>query len=85
MIYLILIIIILRLFVLFFYTKGIILSIRFKRIYNRIYNIKTSISSVEIIGHIIVYSLSIINISICVWLLFKILWLLNKYEIYRKT
>lgn len=53
--------------IVFFYTKWIISSIRF----NKKYNIKTSVSDVEIIGHIVVYTLSLINIGICVWELFK--------------
>lgn len=53
--------------VVFFYTKWIISSIRFERKYN----IKTSVSDVEIISHVVVYTLSIINIGICVWELFK--------------
>ena len=61
-------IIIFIIFVLFFYTKGIILAIQFKKKYN----IKTSTSSVEIIGHILVYTFSLVNIGICVWALFNI-------------
>ena len=61
-------IIILIIFVLFFYTKGIILTIQFKKKYN----IKTSTSSVEIISHILVYTFSLVNIGICVWALFNI-------------
>lgn len=61
------ILIFLILVVLYFYTKSIISSIHFKRKYN----IKTSISHIEIIGHIIVYTLSLINIGICVWALFS--------------
>lgn len=63
-----LLLIILIVLVLFFYTKGIISSIRF----NRKYNIKTSISSDETTSHIVVYTLILINIGICVWALFNI-------------
>lgn len=54
--------------VLFFYTKGIISSIQFKKKYN----IKTSISSDEIISHVIVYTSSFMSISACIWALFNI-------------
>lgn len=54
--------------ILFSYTKGIVSSIRF----NKKYNIKPSICSDEIIGHIVVYTLILINIGICVWALFNI-------------
>ena len=57
-------IIILIVFVLFFYTKGIMSSIRFKRKYN----IKDSFTIV----HVVVYTISLIDIGICVWALFKI-------------
>lgn len=55
--------------ILWFYTDSNISSIRFKRKYN----IKPSMTSVEIITGITVYTLSIINISICVWALFGII------------
>ena len=61
-------IIIFIIIVLFFYTKGIISTIQFKKKYN----IKTSTSSVEIICHILVYTFSLVNIGICVWALFNI-------------
>lgn len=48
-------------------TYSIISSIRFKRKYN----IKPTMTSVEIIGHIVVYTVGIINIGICVWALFN--------------
>ena len=53
--------------VVFFYTKGIISSIRF----NKKYNIKPRICIDEIIGHVVVYTLCILNIGVCVWELFK--------------
>lgn len=51
-----------------FYTKEHKSTIQFKRKYN----IQTNMSSVNIIAHIIVYTLGIIDISICVWALFNI-------------
>lgn len=59
---------ILTVFILFFYTKGIIKSIQFKKKYN----IKTGISSVEIICHIIAYTFGFIDISVCIWALFNL-------------
>ena len=53
-------------------TYKMISSIRFKRKYN----IKPSMTSVEILGHIVVYTVGLINIGICVWALF------NKIEIW---
>lgn len=61
------ILIFLTLCVLCFYAKSMISSILFKRKYN----IKISISSVEIIGLIFVCIVGIINIGICVWALFN--------------
>lgn len=54
--------------VVFFYTKGIISSIRF----NKKYNIKPRICIDEIIGHVVIYTLSLLNIGVCVWALFNI-------------
>jgi hypothetical protein len=54
--------------ILYFYTCGVISSIRFKKKYN----IKTSISAEELITHITVYTFSIINMSVCIWALFNI-------------
>lgn len=48
-------------------TYSTISSIRFKRKYN----IKPIMTSVQIIGHIVVYTAGIINIGICVWALFN--------------
>lgn len=48
-------------------TYSTISSIRFKRKYN----IKPIITSVQIIGHIVVYTAGIINIGICIWALFN--------------
>lgn len=48
-------------------TYSMISSIRFKRKYN----IKPIMTSVQIIGHIVVYTAGIINIGICVWALFN--------------
>ena len=53
--------------VVFFYTKGIISSIRF----NKKYNIKPRICIDEIIGHVVIYTLCFLNIGVCVWELFK--------------
>lgn len=53
--------------VLFFYIKWIIESIQFKKKYN----IKTSISSVEIICHVIACTFCFIDITGCVWALFN--------------
>ena len=53
--------------VFFFYTKGIISSIRF----NKKYNIKPRICIDEIIGNVVIYTLCILNIGVCVWELFK--------------
>lgn len=61
------ILIFLTLCVLCFYAKSMISSILFKRKYN----IKTSISNVEIIGLIVICTVGIINIGICVWALFN--------------
>lgn len=69
MVYIYLFLIFFSLGVLFFYTKELKSTIRFKRKYN----IKTNTSSVEIITDIAVYTLSVINISICVWALFGII------------
>lgn len=69
MVYIYLFLIIFTLGILFFYTKEIKSSIRFKRKNN----IKTNNSSVEIITDIAVYTLSVINISICVWALLGII------------
>lgn len=66
--YFLLIALILIVLVLFFYTKGIISSIQFKKKYN----IKTSISSDEIISHVMVYTSSFMIISACIWALFNI-------------
>ena len=52
----------------FFYTKGIISSIRLKRKYN----IKPYICIDEIIGHVVIYTLSFLNIGVCVCALFNI-------------
>ena len=52
-------------FLLCFHTDNMISSIRFKRKYN----IRISISDVEIIAHIIIYTLGLINISISIWAL----------------
>lgn len=60
--------IILIVFILFFYTKGIISSIRF----NKKYNIKPRICIDEIIGHVVIYTLIFLNIGVCVWALFNI-------------
>lgn len=54
--------------VVFFYTKGIISSIRF----NKKYNIKPRICIDEIIGHVVIYTLCFLNICVCVWALFNI-------------
>lgn len=54
--------------VVFFYTKGIISSIRF----NKKYNIKPRICIDEIIGHVVIYTLIFLNIGVCVWALFNI-------------
>lgn len=48
-------------------TYSTISSIRFKRKYN----IKPIMTSVQIIGHIVVYTAGIINIGICVWALYN--------------
>lgn len=48
-------------------TYSMISSIRFKRKYN----IKPIMTSVQIIGHIVVYTAGIINIGGCVWALFN--------------
>lgn len=48
-------------------TYSMVSSIRFKRKHN----IKPSMTSVEIFGHIVVYTGGIINIGICVWALFN--------------
>lgn len=69
MVYIYLFLIIFTLGILFFYTKEIKSSIRFKRKNN----IKTNISSFDIISDTVVYTLSVINISICVWALFGII------------
>lgn len=53
-------------------TYSTISSIRFKRKYN----IKPSMTSVEIIGLIVIYTVGLINIGICVWALF------NKIELW---
>lgn len=55
-------------FVVFFYTKGIISSIRFRKKYN----IKPYICSDEIICHVVTYTLIFLNIGVCVWALFNI-------------
>lgn len=54
--------------VVFFYTKGIISSIRFRKKYN----IKPYFCSDEIIGHVVTYTLIFLNIGVCVWALFNI-------------
>lgn len=54
--------------ILYFYTNGVISSIRFKKKYN----IKTSISIEELISHVVIYTLCIMNIGVCVWALFNI-------------
>jgi hypothetical protein len=54
--------------ILYFYTNRVISSIRFKKKYN----IKTSISAEELISHVVVYTLCIMNISVCIWALFNI-------------
>lgn len=48
-------------------TYNMVSSIRFKRKHN----IKPIMTSVQIIGHIVVYMGGIINIGICVWALFN--------------
>lgn len=48
-------------------TYSMISSIRFKRKYN----IKPSMTSVEIFGLIGIYTFGLINIGICVWALFN--------------
>lgn len=48
-------------------TYSTISSIRFKRKYN----IKPIMTSVEIIGHIVLYTVGITNIGICIWALFN--------------
>lgn len=58
MVYIYLFLIIFTLCLLYFYTK---------------YNIKTNTSTGEIIIDIAVYTLSVINIGICVWALFGII------------
>lgn len=60
--------IILIVFILFFYTKSIISSIRFRKKYN----IKPYLCSDEIIGHVVTYTLIFLNIGVCVWALFNI-------------
>lgn len=60
-------IIILMMFVLYFYTKGIISSIQF----TRKYNIKPCICSDDIISHIVIYTFILANIGICIWVLFN--------------
>lgn len=60
--------IILIVFILFFYTKSIISSIRFRKKYN----IKPYLCSDEIIGHVVTYTLIFLNIGICVWALLNI-------------
>ena len=50
-----------------FYTKCVVSSIQFKRKYN----IKPNITSVEIIGIIVIYTIGLIDIGICVWPLFN--------------
>ena len=50
-------------FVLFFYTKGIISSIQ----YNRKYNITPNIRSDEIFAGIVIYTFGLANIIICIW------------------
>lgn len=69
MVYIYLFLIIFTLGILFFYTKELNSTIRFKRKYN----IKTNTSSVEIITYIVVYTLYVINIGICVWTIFGII------------
>lgn len=54
--------------VVFFYTKEIISSIRFRKKYN----IKPYLCSDEIIGHVVIYTLIFLNIGVCVWALFNI-------------
>lgn len=53
--------------VLCYYTKCVVSSIRFKRKYN----IKPSMTSVEINGFILIYTVCFINIGICIWALFN--------------
>ena len=55
-------------FLLCFYTKEYKSTIQFIRKYN----LQTNTSSVNIIANIIVYTLGIIDISICIWALFNI-------------
>lgn len=54
--------------VVFFYTKGIISSIRFRKKYN----IKPYLCGDEIIGHVVIYTLIFLNIGVCIWALFNI-------------
>jgi hypothetical protein len=54
--------------ILYFYTCGVISSIRFKKKYN----VKTSLSAEELTSHVVVYTLCIMNIGVCIWALFNI-------------